>query len=148
MKKNFLRAISLAAISLSMVFSAAYAEEDLPKATKYENGVWYEIMLVKFKPGKEWAANEFIDKHWAVVDGKIGRNVVGYDFEFGKWDQLVFFPMSGPEAVAWEMTPGEEKWFASFVEHAGGLEQAYKLMAEWDELVDETESFLVRARNE
>ena len=145
--KHKLGLIGLLAVG-SMMFQAAVADDELPKASKYENASWYEMLLIKFKPGKEWAANEFIAKHWVVVDAEVGRANVGYDVEFGKWDQVVFFPLDDPADIAWEMTPGDEKWFAAFVEHAGSLDEAYKLFDEWNALVAETETFLVRHRSE
>ena len=132
----------------SMMIQSAIADDHLPKASKHENASWYEMLLIKFKPGKEWAANEFIKEHWVVVDAEVGRANVGYDFEFGKWDQMVLFPIADPADIAWDMTPGDETWFAAFVEHAGGMDEAVKLLDEWNALVDETETFLVRHRGD
>ena len=143
--KRKLGLVSLLATAL-LVSHTSVAEDEMPKASKHENAQWYEMLLIKFKPGKEWAANEFIEKHWVVVDAEVGRANVGYDFEFGKWDQMVLFPISGPDEIAWSMSPGDEKWFAAFVEHAGGLEESYKLLDEWNALVDDTEAFLIRHR--
>jgi hypothetical protein len=142
MKSNTLLSAVLTVL-LTLISSTAFTQE-LPKASKYENGKWFEIQFVKFKPGREDAANKFIVDHFVPVDAELGRNIIGYEFEFGKWDQLVFFPLESPEDIAWEMTPGDEKWFAAFVKHAGGMENAGKLFREWSSMIADTETAMIR----
>lgn len=129
---------------LGLMFGNIAVSQELPKAEKYKDGKWFQIQFVKFKPGKEFAANKFIEKHFVPVDVELGRNVVGYDFVFGEWDQLVFFPMQGPSDIGWKMTPDGEKWFAAFSRRAGGMENAMKLMNEFSAMVAEQESAMVR----
>lgn len=129
---------------LGLLLGNSAASQDLPKAEKYKDGEWFAIQFVKFKPGKEFAANKFIEKHFVPVDIELGRNIVGYDFVFGEWDQLVFFPMQGPSDIGWKMTPDGEKWFAAFSKRAGGMENAVKLMDEFSSMVADQESAMVR----
>jgi hypothetical protein len=133
-----------ALLVLGLLLGNSAFTQDLPKAEKYKDGQWFVIQFVKFKPGKEFAANKFIEKHFVPVDVELGRNIVGYEYVFGAWDQLVFFPMESPSDISWKMTPGGEKWFAAFSKHAGGMENAVKLMDEFSAMVAEQESAMVR----
>ena len=129
---------------LGLIFSNSAVSQDLPKAEKYKDGEWFVIQFVKFKPGKESAASKFIEKHFVPVDVELGRNRVGYDFVFGEWDQLIFFPMQGPSDIDWKMTPDDEKWFEAFSKRAGGMENALKLMNEFSAMVAAQETAMVR----
>ncbi len=136
---------ALFAITL-LSFSSIAISDDNQKASKYENADWYTVRFIQFKDGKQWAAQQFIKQHFIPVDVELKRNVSGYRFEFGQWDQMVFFPMDGgPSDLEWKQTPMNIKWWNLFVKRAGGEKEAAKLMDEWSSLVAKSETALVRS---
>lgn len=143
-----LRLVGFVAMILLLSHSALLAD-DLPKAEKWENVSWYVMVFQKFKPGKAIDAQKFVEEHWALVDEDAGRtDIIGYEFVFGKWDWVIFFPLDGPEMLNWKMSPEDERWFAAWVKHAGSMEDSAALFEEWNALIHEYETALVRRRHD
>ena len=141
-----IRIISLVSTVL-LLSHATLLADDLPKAEKWENVNWYVMVFMKFKPGKIYEAEKFIEEHWVPVDEAAERTgIFGYDIVFGTWDSVVFFPLDGPEMLNWKITPQDEKWWVAWVEHAGSMEDSTALFEEWNALVHQTEVTLVRRR--
>ena len=49
---------------------------------------------------------------------------------------LVSFPMDeGPDQLAWEISPTDEKWWAAFAKQEGGKENADMLMHKFQDMI-------------
>ncbi len=116
------------------------------EGVKYGDDVsFYTVVFTKFKPGKADAATEMIYKYFVPADGDIGRKVINFDFSTGEWDHVVFFPMKdGVSEFEWKTPPTEGAWMAAFTKRVGGQEKAAEMMAQWDGLVAEQRTELVR----
>ena len=115
--------------------SRAFAQ-DMPKATKRENVIYYNASFTKFKPGRADEGYLMIYEHFVPVDNAIGRKVETFDFQTGEWDHVVFFPLSeGVGEWGWITSPTDSKWWAAFVKREGGADKARAMMRKFNDMV-------------
>jgi hypothetical protein len=131
-----------AALTMFAVPASAQDDDDGP-ITQGEDAKYVTITHVKFKPGKRERAMEIIAEHFvkaseaAGVPGPLG--VIHY--QSGEWDMLTIWLMEGGMAdLEWYRSERDIKWFAALAEQEGGEEAAGALSAEYQGLIDESES--------
>ena len=118
----------IAGLLFLLVFPLAGVAQDLPTASQKPDSDWYMAIDVRWKLGQAEEAMQIAAEHFAPVDQAIGREVIVFVHESGKWDQTLYFPMDGPGDMAWDVTPSDEEWWAGLAEQEGGAEEA---MAVW-----------------
>ncbi len=129
-----------------MVIPFANAQE-LPKAAKYENVTWYQVVSIKFKPGKTGDALKIIYDHFVPADKASGRQYMNFDMRTGEWHHVVYFPMEdGASGLAWKVSPNGEKWWTELAKQLGGAKEAQDLWAKYLELVADSKSEIVMQR--
>ena len=141
--------IVLFAIAVVLMVTQFGNAQELPKAAKYENVTWYQVVYVKFKPGKVDDALKIIYDHFVQADKKSGREIINFDTRTGEWHHVVYFPMEdGASGLAWTVAPKGEKWWAELAKQLGGEKKAQELLAKFNELVADSKSEIVMRRME
>jgi hypothetical protein len=118
----------IAGLMLLLVFPLAGGAQDLPTASQKPDSDWYEAFDIRFKLGQADEAIQIAVEHFVPVDQAMGREVIVFTHESGKWDATVYVPMEGPGDMAWDVTPSDEEWWAGLADQEGGAEEA---MAVW-----------------
>ncbi len=128
--------IILGFFSLSQL---AFSEE-LPEAGKRTNVDYFEIVLVKYKPGMADAAGEYIEKYFVAATKAAGtRSPFVMHMMTGKWDSVIFWKQQGGMGdFEWYMSADGVKWWAELAKQNGGAENAKKIMAGYQAMVATT----------
>jgi hypothetical protein len=92
----------------------------------------YQVVSVKFKPGKGMDALKIIHEHFHKVDKTVGRRVLPFDYQTGEWDHVVYFPF---DPARMDMIPPGSEWLKAFAEQQGGMERAQSLFQRYLDLV-------------
>ena len=141
--------IVLFAFALVITVTPFATAQELPKAAKYENVIWYHVGYYKFKPGKVDDALKLIYDHFVPADKAAGREVLNFDMRIGEWHHVAYFPMDdGASGLAWKFAPNQEKFQAELAKQLGGVEKALELLAKWNELVVDSKEEIVMRRME
>lgn len=129
MLKLTITSIIMAVFGLSQL---AFSEE-LPKAGKRTNADYYEIVLVKYKPGMADAAGEYIQKYFVPATKAAGTSSpFVMHMMTGNWDAVYFWKQDGGMAdFEWYMSADDEKWWAELAKQNGGMENAKKIWADY-----------------
>ena len=110
------------------------------KAERAEGTRWVMIDMVKFLPGKRARAAEIAEGPFTRASNDIGGGVIDLHLNTGEWDFITVFPLEGgPGDLSWQTSPADVKFMNALARHAGGMEGAKKLLAEWDTLVAKSE---------
>ncbi|HTT36881.1 MAG TPA: hypothetical protein VMH32_04335 [Burkholderiales bacterium] len=117
-------AVAVALLTAVLVQPAQAADTDKP--------AWYQVVSVKFKPGKTGDALKIIHEHFHKVDKTIGRRVFPFDYQTGDWDHVVYFPFD-PSRM--DTIPPGADWWKAFAQQEGGVEQARALFQSYLEMV-------------
>ena len=120
-------AVALVAFSIQLSADAA----DSPNAS------WYQVLSVKFKPGKATEALQIIHEHFHKVDKAIGRKALPFDYTTGEWDHVVYFPF---DTAKMDTIPSWTEWMKTLGDQEGGKEQGQKLFQSFWELVAASKS--------
>jgi len=122
----------------------AYAQEEAPEPTRFENVDWHSVEMLRFKPGQQGRAMEIIDDHFIPTSQKAGTNLpVMIELQSGEWDVMMVWPMKdGPSAMEWEISPDGIKWRTAPNEAMGGAEKADALWQEYMSLIDDAPSYI------
>ena len=127
-----------AACAALCVPSVAMAQE--PKAERAEGARWFMVEMVKFLPGKRERAAEIAEGPFTKASNDIGGGVIDLHFDTGEWDFITVFPMAGgPGDLTWQTSPVDVQFMNAVAKHAGGMDGAKKLFAEWNTLVAKSE---------
>lgn len=127
-----------AACAALCVPSVASAQE--MKAERAEGTKWVMVEMVKFLPGKRARAAEIAEGPFTKASNDIGGGVIDLHLNTGEWDFITVFPMAGgPADLTWQTSPVDIQFMNALAKHAGGMDAAKKLLAEWDTLVARTE---------
>ena len=130
--------IMAAACAALCVPSLATAQE--LKAERAEGTRWVMVEMVKFLPGKRARAAEIAEGPYTKASNDIGGGVIDLHLNTGEWDFITVFPMAGgPGDLTWQTSPVDVQFMNALAKHAGGMDAAKKLLAEWDTLVARTE---------
>ncbi len=101
------------------------------------------VDMVKFLPGKRARAREIVEKYFGKAGNDIGGGVIDLNMDTGPWDAITIFPLEGgPGDMSWETSPVNIRFMAALANHAGGMDGAKKVFAEWDTLVSREEKHL------
>ena len=121
--------------------------QEMPTATRGADADWYRASFNKFKEGQAGTAREIIYEHFIKADEASGRNPIAFNFVTGEWDHVVFFPLQGgPSDLEWDIRPIDAQWWEALAELEGGIEQAQALVRRFGEMVERTETHIVRRR--
>ena len=133
--RKLLFAVACAALSVPSLASAQEV-----KAERIEGVRWVTIEMVKFLPGKRARAAEIAEGPFTKASNDIGGGVIDLHLNTGEWDFITVFPMTGgPGDLTWVTSPGDVQFMNALARHAGGMDGARKLLAEWDTLVARSE---------
>ncbi len=98
---------------------------------------WYQVLRIRFKPGKKVEGLRTAYEHFVPADVAIERPIVNFDLTTGDWHHIVFFPLKGgPADVEWLVSPREAEWWTAFAKLEGGIEPARRTMERFDALVE------------
>ncbi len=112
------------------------AEEVVPPEGRGEVA-WYQVLRIRFTPGKEVEGLRIAYEHFVPADVAIERPIVSFDLTTGDWHHIVFFPLKGGLAdVQWLVSPREAEWWTAFAKLEGGIEPARRTMERFDALVE------------
>jgi len=111
------------------------------QAADTDKSAWYQVVSVKFKPGKTGDALKIIHEHFHKVDKTIGRRVLPFDYQTGEWDHVVYFPFD-PSLM--DTTPPGAEWWKAFAQQEGGMEQARALFQSYQDMVASSKAELAR----
>lgn len=114
--------------------AAAASSDDMPKASKYTNVAWYEVVHVNFKPGKADDAMGMIRRYFipaAKKAGVPGPAMVMVD-RTGPWDMTILWKLkNGPSQMEWKMTPQSVAWFKAMADMNGGAKKAREIRSHY-----------------
>ncbi len=126
------------ACAVLCVPSLASAQE--MKAERAEGTRWVMIEMVKFLPGKRARAAEIAEGPFTKASNDIGGGMIDLHLNTGEWDFITVFPLAGgPGDLTWQTSPVDIQFMNALAKHAGGVDGAKKLFAEWDTLIAKTE---------
>lgn len=139
-----MKRFSLLMLMLSMgVF--LFAQTDEFKPTKYEGSTWYEVVLVKFKPGKVGDAKKIITKYESAGDAVGTSKPEEYWFLTGSYDMMLIWELEGgPSELEWKYSPESVKWWKAFVKQEGSEEAAMELSDEYGSYIASSTRHFVR----
>ena len=139
--KAFVVAASLAAPCVPCVAQAQAQPQSSEMKAERQAGVhWVSIDFVKFLPGKRARAAEIVEGPFTLASNEIGGGVIDLHLNTGEWDFITVFPLEGgPGDLTWATSPVDVRFMNALAKHAGGVEGARKLLAEFDTLVARTE---------
>lgn len=125
----------------------ALAQEEEPRAERYENLEWYVVHYIKFEDGKAADAKKIIEDYFKPSAEDVGQQnpVLELDLLFSEWDHIVVFPLEeGLESFEWKTSPAEVEWMTAFEKRAGSPEKAKELGENFDSFIKESKSILAR----
>lgn len=128
-----MRTIIIAAAALALPMSATPALADAHmEASEPElaNKEWYNVVFIKFHPGKTREAMELIEA-FAKVDEALGREgPIALHMDTGEWNMMIAFKMeNGIASMGWKSNPAGDEWDAELARQLGGEEAA---RAHWE----------------
>lgn len=137
-------ACTLVAALLVIGAPDAYAQEEAPEPTRFENVDWHSVVMLDFKPGKQGRAMEIIDDHFIPASQEAGTGMpVMIELQAGEWDAIMVWAMDdGPSAMEWEVSPDGIKWRTALNKAMGGAEKADALWQEYMSLIDDATSYI------
>jgi hypothetical protein len=134
----------IAGLLFLLVFPLAGAAQDLPTASQKPDSDWYKAIDIRYELGQADEAEQIAAEHFGPVDQAMGREVIWFVHESGKWDQTVYAPMDGPGDMAWYVTPSYEEWWARLAEQEGGAEEARAVFVSWYSKIADYNTTIVR----
>jgi hypothetical protein len=131
------------AAALTMFAVPASAQDDEGPITQGEDAKYVRVVHTKYKTGKRERAMEIIAEHFVKASEAAGTpgplGVIHY--QTGEWDAVAVWRLEGGMAdLEWYRSENDLKWFAALAELEGGEEAAGALLAEYQGLIDESES--------
>lgn len=143
-QSNLFKGLLLFACFLFTIQLSAQA----PKAKKYDNPAWKNVVMVDYHSGKLGRALEIIDDHFQKAAEKSGTSSpMRLVMETGEYDLLLIWDMKGGiEDMNWERSPENIKWWTALSEQEGGEEKAQALMTEYQSLIRSGTSNLAMLR--
>lgn len=134
----------IAGLMLLLIFPLAGGAQDLPTASQKTNSEWYKAIEIRWKLGQAREAGQIARQHFRPIDQAMGRGVIVFVHESGRWDETLYFPMEGPGDLAWYVTPNDEEWFARLAEQEGGAEEAMAVFMSFVSKIADSNVTIVR----
>jgi hypothetical protein len=137
MMKKFLKSGLAMTAALLLATGTAHAQE----ASK-RDAIYYNVVLVDFKPGKTGAALKIIKDYFQKASDMAGTaKPVQHGMMTGNWDMMLIWTMEGGMADAeWVNSPRDLKWITALAELTGSQEKAMAKWQEYQSLVAKTTS--------
>jgi hypothetical protein len=131
--KKLIIATAFAVLTLPFTTGPIHAQATTPELSKVD---WYNMELIKWKPGKGARAHEIIEMY-KKVDKALGfTGVIDFHVSTGEWDSIVAMPMRGGIAqMGWASNPEDKKWDEAFAAQVGGMDKAKAIWEEFDSLI-------------
>ncbi len=123
------------------------AQEEAPKAKKYDNPEWKRVVYVDYHSGKMGKAMGIINDYYRKAAKKAGTPMPSMTavMETGEYDLMIIWDMQdGVEDLNWDISPGNIKWRTALIEVCGGKEKADEIMAEYSACISSGKSELIR----
>ncbi len=139
-------AVVVVAVVVAVAALPVVAEENPIQAKKYDSQEWFVMVHVQFEAGQAEKALEIVKNKFAPAAKASGVKMPKvFQCSTGEWDVIYLFHLKdGVSDLEWQISPIDAKWFAAFVEQEGGMEAAEKVYAEYDELIEDWKTELVR----
>ncbi|MFV8226239.1 hypothetical protein [Christiangramia aquimixticola] len=129
-----MKSLKLVLLALVVVWTSQNMAAQEMQAKKHDNLNWHVVAFVKFNPGQKDAAIKLIDDYFVKADEKAGtpHPVFAMDMATGEYDYVIGWKMAGGiQAMDWEMSPDDVKWFGAMTEIAGGPDKVQEKMKEF-----------------
>lgn len=141
-----LRLVRSATLILLISVAAPLSAQEALAAKKHENVSWFQMVNVKFKPGKLDEAVKIINEHFAPAGMAVGMTGVRALYHNGgEWDLTLLFPLAeGPRALEWAVSPEDAKWMGEMAKREKGMGNVMALLNRYSDLVAREEGILVR----
>lgn len=129
MLKRMIMTAIMAVFGLSQF---AFSEE-LPKAGKRMNTDYFEIQVIKYKPGMAGKAGEYIEKYFMPATKAAGTPAPYImHMQTGQWDTVLFWKQKGGMgSFDWYLDTDGEKWYAELAKQNGGIKNAQKIFDDY-----------------
>jgi hypothetical protein len=144
--KTMISLLATAAFVLICSFNLQ-AQEEVPKAKKYDNPEWKRVVYVDYHNGKMGTAMKIIKKYYSPAGEKAGTPAPSLMaiMETGEYDLMIVWDMQdGVESLNWDISPNNIKWAKALEEVAGSKEKAQELRDKYSACVRSSTSELVR----
>ena len=144
--KTLISLMATAAFVLICTFNLQ-AQEEAPKAKKYDSPEWKRVVYVDFHNGKMGTAMKIIKKYYRPASEKAGTpgpSLMAV-METGEYDLMIVWDLQdGVESLNWDVSPNNIKWAKALEEVAGSKEKAQELRDKYSACVRSSTSDLVR----
>lgn len=128
--------------TLVLAFSLASQAQEEPKASKFENVSYHNIVKIDFKPGTYSRVQEIMKIYMAAGKSAGVKGPEVYWLMTGDYDVMFVWTMEGGTAdLEWDWSPDDIKWWKALVADLGSEDKAKELRKEWG-------SFIVKSTNE
>lgn len=136
----------IVAVVVAVAALPVVAGEDLPQAKKYDSQEWFLMVHVQFEAGQAEKALKIVKDKFAPAAKASGFKMPKvFQCRTGEWDVIYIFHLQdGVSEMEWQISPMDAKWFAAFAEQEGSMEAAQKVYTEYDELIEDWQTELVR----
>ena len=124
------------ALALPLAATPLSADAHMEAAPTLAKKDWYNVVFIKFHPGKMPEAMELVEAFQAV-DAALGRDgPMALHMNTGEWDMVLAFKMEdGIAAMGWESNPRGDEWNAELERQLGGEEAVREHWAKYQALV-------------
>ncbi len=118
------------------------AQEEEMKPQKFTNVDYFQVVYVKFLPGKIERAKEIISKFESAGEGIMEAPQTHW-FMTGEYDAMFVWHMKdGPAELEWKYSEEGIQWYQAFIKQEGSAEAAQKLNEEYVSLISYSNSAL------
>lgn len=134
------------AFAIAFAVLPAAAQDEMPQAKKHESLQWFQVVFVQFESGKMEDALKIIEEHFTPAAEASGFTMPKiFQCYSGEWDVMFLFHLQeGITELEWEWSPASIKWFTALVEQEGGMEAAEEIYGEYEEMIEDWDSELLR----
>lgn len=116
--------------------------QDLPSPGKRANIDYVEVVLVKYKSGRGGEGNRIIREKFMPAGEAAGvPGPITLHMQTGPWDSANFWNYGDTMGnLDYFMTPNGAKFWAALAEQNGGIENARKIMADYEATIASSQS--------
>lgn len=138
--------VVVVAFAIAIAALPAAAQDEMLQAKKHESLEWYQVVFVQFESGKMEDALKIIKERFTPAAEASGFAMPKiFQCSSGEWDVMFLFHLQeGITELEWELSPASIKWFTALVELEGGVEAAEEIYAEYQDMIEDWDSDLLR----
>ncbi len=137
---------ALTIFSLLVLFSSyamAQESDEEIKPMKYENVVWYEVVMVDYKPGQVDEAKKYMEKFFSAAEISKTPTPQIYWVLTGEYDAMIVWELDGgPSDLEWRFSPSSVEWYKALIEQEGSKEGAEEVSKGYASTVSKSSSFI------